>query len=120
MGTGGNIYIIMGIFDLSPKEVFYFSSTSYRDSLEPGVCSWFTSEQIQTKVTIRQKKIVIDVKGRDTITLKIEKKEAKDDGRICYCCVDFREIPVLIEYNKTNSILSMKTLSGTTYRYFEV
>lgn len=110
----------MGIFDLSPKEVFYFSSTSYRESLEPGACSWFTSEQIQTKVTIRQKKIVIDVKGRDTITLKIEKKEVEDDGRICYCCVDFREIPVLIEYDKTNSILSMKTLSGTTYRYFEV
>ena len=110
----------MGIFDLSPKEVLYFNSTSYRESLESGVCSWFTSEQIQTKVTIRQKKIVIDVKGRDTITLKIEKKEVEDDGCICYCCVDFREIPVLIEYDKTNSRLSMKTLSGTNYRYFEV
>ena len=110
----------MGIFDLSPKEVLYFNSTTYKESLEFESFSCFTSEQIQTKVTIRQKKIVIDVQGRSTITLKVEKKKVEDDGCICYRCVDFREIPVLIIYDKTNSRLSMKTLSGTTYRYFDV
>ena len=52
--------------------------------------------------------------------VKVEKKKVEDDGCICYRCVDFREIPVLIIYDKTNSRLSMKTLSGTTYRYFDV
>lgn len=113
------VFIAFTIIDLSPKEILYFNSTSYIDSLDFGSSSWI-SEQIPTKVTIQQKWIVIKVQGRSTITLKVEKKEVKENGSIRYRCVDFREIPVLIEYNKTNSILSMQTLSGTTYRNFKV